>query len=370
MYPKEVDERFVLTPTTAQVYASDPESYNDLLSDDKKAAVKKEKETKDEEDKAVDGTESLYNALYRLTAGDVPLSSVEGSEGVLANIKSGFTKVLKWLKEFLIWLKQVIFGRKARVHRQSDDLAQLIKSGTVKPSAVYPRSAYALFPITKSRKLGDIPNNLEWLKEEQKRIKAFVVNAKKVIDTAERTLTLWSSRYSDVVDGKITKVSDFDNLVNVYEELWKPLGLTVTNRQEQNNVLGLQGYIFGSYNVNVQVSSNSTRFDTTKENRATSEVRFSTSHSTVKAIFEENERLTTELNSLTNGSEKALRMMIKVMERAINRVMLSDRTEPMKEIARFINSYIAVVGRFTTFSTVDILKVQENINRLLLASFK
>ena len=370
MYPKEVDERFVLTPTTAQVYASGAEEYDELLADDKHADVKKEKAAKDKEEPVVDGAESLYNALYRLTGVGVASMSVDGTEGFLESLKQGFSKLLQWLKQFAVWLKQMIFGRKARVDRQSDDLSQLIKSGTLKDSVTYLRSCVPLYPITKSRKLGDIPNNLEWLKEEQKNIKAFVSNAKKVLHQAERTLTEWVMRYQEVVDGDVTRLDDFTNVVSMYEDLWKPLGLQTVDRNERHKILTLRGYIFGSFDFTVFITPTTHRMDVLKDNRIQGDVKYSTTHSTVKSIYDENERLTADLNSLHKDCEKTLRFTIIIMERAINRVLLAERTEPMKEISRFINSYMSLLGRFMTFCSVDILKVQENINRQLLATFK
>lgn len=366
MYPTVVDEKLVLSPTTAQSYESAPDGYDAMLSDETETALRKEKETRKDD---VDGSESLYHSLSRLVLPKPSLETVEGSEGVLGTIKGGLSRLWKWLKEFLGWLRNMIFGRKARVNRQVEDLAQLIKTGTLKPKAVYPHSIVPLCPIQRG-KLGEVPGNLEWLKAEQKRVHDFVNTAKVIVKTAAKQLKEWEPLFRKVADGKEVDLAAFTKPAVLGVALWGPLKLPIKQQDPYDEILHYEGAIFGSYEANISVVGNAMVFSVSKYNGYTGKQEFSTSPSTAKDIFTENESLGSALDSLSSECEDTLKSAIKVLERAINSIPMQSRVGQIKEATRFINSYISVVSRFMSYSTIDVLKIQEYINRTLLSAYK
>lgn len=366
MYPTVVDEKFVLSPTTAQSYESAPDGYDAMLSDETETALRKEKETRKDD---VDGSESLYNSLSRLVLAKPTMGNVEGSEGVLKSIKNGIDQLWKWLKEFAKWLSNMIFGRKARVERQVEDLAQLVKTGTLRAKAEYPRSIVPLCPIQRGV-LGEMPGNLEWLRNEQKKVHSFVVTAKGIIKFAARQLKDWEPLFRKVANGEDVDISQFQSTHILGEVLWKPLGLPADRQYQSVKILHYVGMIFGSYEATITMAGNSMQFSVSKYNAYTGKQEFATSPSTVKTIFDENEKLTSSLDSLSRECGETLKSAIKILERAMNSIPMDARTESIKDATRFINSYIAGVSRFMSYATLDVLKIQENINRTLLAAFK
>lgn len=368
MYPTVVDERFVLTPTTAESYESAPDGYDAVLSGETTEALKEEK-TKRDKDGDVNGSESLYNSLYRLVMPTASLDNVEGSEGVLSSISNGFKKLWTWLKQFAVWLKEMIFGRKARINRQVDDLAHLVKTGTLKTKAKYPHSIIPLCPIQRG-KLGEVPGNLEWLRTEQKRLHDFVDNAKVIVKTASRQLNDWETLFRKVADGKEVDLSSFASTYDVSEALWRHLKLPELKNEAHLKILRYEGNIFGSYEATVSVAGNSFHFSVVKYNAYTGKQEFSTSPSTAQDIFTENEKLGTALDNLSKECEQSLKTAIKVLERAMNSIPMDARVNQVYEATRFVNSYISGVSRFMSYATLDVLKIQEYINRTLLEAYK
>lgn len=367
MYPSAVDETFLATPTTGQTYDENPEGFDQVVSGESSKALKEEKALRDKDN--VTGAESLYNQLYALLGSKPTLQEVEGTEGFLDTVKAGLAKLGKWIKQFMVWLKEMIFGRGSKIKRQEADLSTLIKTGTLRGKADYPSSIVPFCPI-QSGHLGVLPSNLEWMKKEQKSLREFVNNTKEAIRTGISTLDGWERALKDVSRGNTRSIEAYGDAYALASGIWDKFKLRLRQSNPALHVYDAEGVIFGSYVCNLTCFGHNMRFSVSKYNRYTQRNTFSTTQSTIESIFDENESLTVLLLTLHGETERALKRAIRFTENAAASIPMEMRTEKVREYTRMANTYIASLSRLMSYVTLDILKVQSNINRTLMAAYR
>lgn len=182
----EPKRRFVNSPTVYMEYEKDKEGYDSFLDDGSKKPKVKDYVEREEDKDGVDGSESLRTRLNTFYGTNVTLNEVNGAEGFMGNIKEGFVKLIKKVKDFFKWMWEYFISRSSRVNKKIEALTTKLKSQGVKENTeiAYPANAGRIYTLPRNKK----PlNNLSWM-DASLRYLEDMVNGTKSFNSAANTL--------------------------------------------------------------------------------------------------------------------------------------------------------------------------------------
>lgn len=285
------------SPTVADEYSQASEGYDRMLGEAVAFAVEKEKVANLDDKDLVDGTESLYDALYQRILPCLPQLEVNGSEGFLDTLKAGVRKVIQLVKDFFHWLHAMIFGKKQRIKRSNIAIDKLIRAGKLRTSpARYPHAAGWLY--NSEQGIGYIPHNLSWLENVQKQIID-------LLDKETRVQAIFKNAIVSVMEGNQLPTSVLKETEERFANLYQ---------LKPAKPAGHRAKVLGSVEYGVYVGDERLVFGAVRTNRWTERKEFIPDISLVRTIHSKLSTIESKLNAMINSNDAFKNKLIKDLD--------------------------------------------------------
>ena len=283
------------SPTVTDIYSQASDGYDRMLGEEAVYAVVKEKEANLDDKELVDGSESLYDTLYQRILPLVTPIEVEGSEGLVDFIKAGVVKVIQLIKDFFIWLKNMVFGKSERIKRSGIEIEHKLRSGKLRTTpARYPHTAGWLYYSQKG--VGYIPDTPVWLEDVADQILD-------VLNKESSVQNLFTNALTDITENGTNGNVALENAMDSYGALYK------LKPQTPN---GYRGLLIGSAELGVYNGSNGGLvFGVVKLNGLTNRVEFTPNITVARNVHAKVTTIENKLKKLLTDNEKCKSDLIK-----------------------------------------------------------
>lgn len=315
--------RYVVAPTTKEIYDSDKASYDAL---DEIPTL----DTLSNENDTVDGFESLYGYVLQRRQ-YLPIDSVTGNEGFISFIKTTVKVLLVSIKNFFKWVWSFFGSKEKTTEIKSRTVGEnLLKYGVNTGEIPYPKTTAFIYP-TKTRPA----NNLNWLS-------ASLTNMVKGVDKAQ----LYIDKLNKFVTPTISPGKEFHELLS---------GKIDAYQKEVNGLFGNSGKPVNFLSVNdIRLSSGRLTYEMNGQStHLIKGATFQTTDTQVKTLYAEYSVFKSKLSVLTKSITGLERGMVKTVEFGLELVNAAGK-EPAKSkeaLSKLRNTINTSMGNIKVLET-------------------